>query len=333
VTPTLTDDAHLRALRSDDLRALLEFSAELQAVERLNRLQEALLPALLRLVDADLVGWNDVDLADGSIDGLLYPDRAAGAACAELRDVPEEPPLLTHFRHHPDALATRTGDVCGQREWRACAAYVEVYRRYEVETQLAVPVAATSDRFYAISFNRSRFEFSDRDSAVLSAAQPHVAGAFRRLCRSSAREAAMAALGADCGWVLLDGAGLVVDAGPVAAGLLSGQASGLEVGRPLGALPADLVVRRIDGSGAAFGDHTVLLAVRPACRPETLGLTRRQYQALCAVADGTPVRLAARRLGISPQTLATHLRDAYGALGVGGRLAAINVLRERGLVC
>jgi DNA-binding CsgD family transcriptional regulator len=53
---------------------------------------------------------------------------------------------------------------------------------------------------------------------------------------------------------------------------------------------------------------------------------------LSAVADGTPVRVAARQLGISPHTLTTHLRDAYAALGASGRLTAVNLLREHGLL-
>jgi DNA-binding CsgD family transcriptional regulator len=90
-------------------------------------------------------------------------------------------------------------------------------------------------------------------------------------------------------------------------------------------------VDRPDGSGP-IGGRTVLFAVRPVVEPAALGLTPRQYAALCAVADGASVRVAARRLNVSPHTLATHLRDAYAVLGVSGRLAAINVLRQRGLL-
>mgnify|MGYP001547287610 CR=1 FL=1 len=104
-----------RALAAGDLRAVLEFSAELQAVERLADLPEVLLPALLRLVDADLAGWNDIDLRTASFDGYLYPDQRAASAFAELSELPEEPPLLSHFRRHPPVRAARISDVCDRR--------------------------------------------------------------------------------------------------------------------------------------------------------------------------------------------------------------------------
>lgn len=63
-----------------------------------------------------------------------------------------------------------------------------------------------------------------------------------------------------------------------------------------------------------------------------LGITARQYQALLAIADGTTSRTAAARLGITEQTLNTHLRDAYRTLGVHSRVAALNRLRDHGLL-
>ena len=138
-----------------------------------------------------------------------------------------------------------------------------------------------------------------------------------------AREAAIDALGPDAGWILVDDTGTAIDVGLVASALLRHCDVEHEPGQRLPELPRGLGVQRLDG----YRDEVTLLALRPAAEPAAVGLTRRQYQALCAVADGTSVRLAARELDISPQTLATHLRDAYAALGVSGRVAALNVLR------
>ena len=80
------------------------------------------------------------------------------------------------------------------------------------------------------------------------------------------------------------------------------------------------------------------LALRYAARSD-VGLIRTNNEdavyagpRLLAVADGATVSAAARRLDISPQTLATHLRDAYTTLGVTGRIAALNLLREHDLL-
>lgn len=312
-----------------NLRALLEFATELQAVERLSELPDVLLPALLRLVGADLAGWNDIDLASGTFDGHLWPDRSSAAAFAGLSELPDPPPLLSHFAHHPQAAPARISDVCDQRTWHATPAYVEVYRRFGVEAQIAFPVTATATRIGAVALNRDRLDFTDAERDLLEAARPQIEIAHRRLLRTAARETARTALGTDTGWLLIDGAGRIVDLDAAAAALLAAGGCDAEPGRHLAGLPGGVVHRRLDGPA---DDGTILLAVRPGTSPAALGLTPRQYDVLRAVADGATAAIAARRLGISPHTLTTHLRDAYAALGVTGRVAALEALRKHGLL-
>jgi len=319
------------ALAARDLRALLDFSAELQTLERLADLPDVLLPALLRLVDAELVGWNDIDLRSGSFAGHLYPDDSSATAFAELSTLPDEPPLVAHFRVRPNAPAVRISDVCDRRTWHNTPAYVEVYRHYGIETQIGLPITTTATRLGGIAMNRGPSDFSDAERDVLSEARSLVERAHRRLLRTAAREAALGALGPNAGWLLVDAAGTVVDLGSVAVELLSAHRVAVEPGHQLPRLPAGLQLRRLDGEFGA-GQDSALYGVRPAVAPEKLGLTARQFEALLAVADGSTVAAAARRLDISPQTLTTHLRDAYAVLGVSGRLAAINVLRAYGLL-
>jgi DNA-binding CsgD family transcriptional regulator len=63
-------------------------------------------------------------------------------------------------------------------------------------------------------------------------------------------------------------------------------------------------------------------------RAMQVGLTRRQAQALMAIADGATMQIAASRIGVTAKTLGNHLQAAYERLGVGGRLAALARLRE-----
>lgn len=317
------------ALAARELRAVLDFSAQLQAVERLADLPEALLPALLRLVDADLVGWNDIDLSTGAFDGYLHPDSNSATAFAELTELPEDPPLLLHFRNHPTSAPTRISDVCDRRSWHASPAYVEVYRQYRIEQQVGFPVTTTATRIGAIAFNREHRDFSDAERDVLAVARRHIEIAHRRLVRGAAREAAIDALGSNAGWILVDASGTVVDVGSAAGTQLRHCGVELEPGQQLPELPRELTAQRV---GSNSDDQLTLLAIGPTAEPAALGLTPRQYQALRAVAAGASVRIAARQLDISPQTLATHLRDAYAVLGVSGRIAALNVLREHGLL-
>ena len=179
-----------------------------------------------------------------------------------------------------------------------------------------------------MALNRNRLDFSDAERDLLAVVRRHIEIAHRRLVHGAAREAAVGALGQDAGWLLLAGDGSVVDLDSVAVSLLERHGLRVEPSQVLTSLPGGVAVRRLDG----YDGTTALLAVRTATAPQALGLTPRQHEALLAVADGSTVAAAARRLDISPQTLATHLRDAYAALGVTGRIAALNVLREHDLL-
>jgi DNA-binding NarL/FixJ family response regulator len=66
-----------------------------------------------------------------------------------------------------------------------------------------------------------------------------------------------------------------------------------------------------------------------AVRPD---LTPRQLEVLRAVAAGLSNRAAADALGVAETTVRTHLRAAYGRLGVGSRTAAVAEARRLGLL-
>lgn len=321
-----------RGLAARDLRALLGFGDALQSVERLAQLPDVLLPALLELVDADQAGWNDIDLTTMTFDGFLFPDPSRAAVLTELSRLADEPPLLAYLRQHPKAQATRISDVCDRRTWHAHPTYVEVYRSFRIEQQIGLPVTSTPTRMAALAMNRDGQDFSDRDRAVLSVARRTIEASHRRLVRTAAAEAAVAELGADADWIAVDRDGVAVEFGQGASQLLRACGIDLEAGRRLPAVPPELTVRRLAARPWKGDDDVSLLAIRPSVEPASLGLTRRQYDALRAVADGATVRVAARRLDISAPTLATHLRDAHAALGVSSRVAALNLLRRRGLL-
>lgn len=312
------------ALTAAQLSKLLDLSAELQSLERLADLPGVLLPALLRLVDADVSGWNDIDAASGAFTGHLYPDDSSANAFAELSQLAEDPPLLRHFQLHPLDGPTRISDVCSNSEWQSSAAYTDVYRRYGIKSQIGFPVATNGARIGAVVLNRSTSDFTDTDRAVLAAVRPHIEIAHRRLLHDEARTAAKAALGPHAGWLLVDDTNTVIAFDTTAAELLSRCGATVDPGRPMEPPPIGLTLCQVDHD-PGLGQR--IYAVRLTDTPRSLGLTPRQYEALCAVADGSTVYAAARAIGVTPHTLATHLRDAYRALHVAGRLAAVNKLR------
>jgi HD-GYP domain-containing protein (c-di-GMP phosphodiesterase class II) len=71
---------------------------------------------------------------------------------------------------------------------------------------------------------------------------------------------------------------------------------------------------------------------RPTRRDHPAGLTERQVEVLCLVADGRSNREIGEVLGISPRTAEHHVQDVYAKLGVVGRAPAALFAMEHGLL-
>jgi DNA-binding NarL/FixJ family response regulator len=80
--------------------------------------------------------------------------------------------------------------------------------------------------------------------------------------------------------------------------------------------------------------HTVYLAhlAASAVPPDTLALTRREYQVLMLVAEGHGNKSIARWLTISDETVKFHLTNVFGKLGVTNRTEAAREAYRRGLL-
>lgn len=63
-----------------------------------------------------------------------------------------------------------------------------------------------------------------------------------------------------------------------------------------------------------------------------LGLSPREIEVLAALAQGESNKEIARRLGVSPNTVKTHLSRLFAKLDAGNRTAAIARARQLGLL-
>ena len=61
---------------------------------------------------------------------------------------------------------------------------------------------------------------------------------------------------------------------------------------------------------------------------KALGVTSREHMVLSALAKGHSNKKIARDLGISPNTVKTHIANLYMKLKVNGRMAAVNAARD-----
>ena len=118
--------------------------------------------------------------------------------------------------------------------------------------------------------------------------------------------------------------------------------------RTAGTRPARVSVVRADGtridvrfgalSSVIKGSHLIVLAASRAARPTDMGsgrrhggkLTRREQESLRLVARGMTTTVAAQQLGISPETVRTHVRNAMNKLGARTRAQAIAVALRDG---
>jgi DNA-binding NarL/FixJ family response regulator len=62
------------------------------------------------------------------------------------------------------------------------------------------------------------------------------------------------------------------------------------------------------------------------------GLTQRQLEVLCLLANGRSNRAIGEQLGISPRTAEHHVRDVYAKLWVVGRAPAALFAMQHGLL-
>lgn len=65
---------------------------------------------------------------------------------------------------------------------------------------------------------------------------------------------------------------------------------------------------------------------------EAPGLTRRQGEILALIADGTPAKVVAVRLGLSETTVRNHIRGLLRRLGAHSQLEAVAIARRLGIL-
>ena len=61
---------------------------------------------------------------------------------------------------------------------------------------------------------------------------------------------------------------------------------------------------------------------------KSLGITQREQAVLAGLATGDSNKQIARDLGISPNTVKTHIANLYAKLKVNGRMQAVSAARE-----
>lgn len=117
---------------------------------------------------------------------------------------------------------------------------------------------------------------------------------------------------------------------PVAILSASDSAQDAQAALQAGAL--GFIPKSADGDALRSAVSRVLLGeTLPAPKPLQIAeLTPRQQEILPLLADGLPNKLISRRLGLSEDTVKTHLKALYQELDVHSRTACVSAARQRG---
>jgi DNA-binding CsgD family transcriptional regulator len=322
------------SLRRSDLEAILRFVSEANELATdENPLPEETHARFAEIVACDAIGVFEVDRVrrrnlplDGPQDDRWW-------------EIAHQHPICHYVEETGDFRALKLSDFLTRAELHRLELYNEYLRPDGVEDDLMLPLPSPPWHERGFHFYRSRRNFSERDREVLDAVSPHLARLLRisETCRRL--EAALAALDAgahDQGVVLLDSAGHLDHATPLARSLLAKYFPG--AGTSLPETVADWFACSRDSLVHARGarrlvidrvGQQLLVREEPARAAKVVLLTPREQQVLEWVAEGKTNAEIAQILVAAPATVRKHLEHIYAKLGVHTRTAAVAYARPR----
>jgi DNA-binding CsgD family transcriptional regulator len=339
----------MRQLSASDLRAVLDFSLEARSFADLDAYRAGVLPGLLRLVPADVAGYNEVDPEHGTTVVISHPAEAFFDGVEErFASVVHQHPLVARAQAG-DRAAYTISDFLSERAFHRLELYQDMYRQIDAEDQIAF--ALPGEQIIGLALNRSARSFSERDRDLLELLRPHLAHAYVQARDREQANALLAMLesaleGAAPAAVVVDRHGRIGYAterarrllaerlGTTGATLPPALSDWLEAGST--ELPSEpfaveheegrLLVRRLPLPHGRL-DSLLVLEQQQTHLPtieslRRLGLTGRQAEVLRLVTAGETDAHIAAELCISRLTVRKHLENIYSRLGVTSRTAA-----------
>jgi DNA-binding CsgD family transcriptional regulator len=155
--------------------AALELAYQVEGLLDRAEALRAIGEVLLRLVPAEVVGWNAVDVVAGTAEIAVFPEDPwnVPAVAAGLAEVAAVHPMVTSYlRPDADLAPRRLSDVATRTQLERNPAYAEFLRPLGAEHQLTVVTARVSGRGgRGWALNRTGSDFTARDLEVAGALQ------------------------------------------------------------------------------------------------------------------------------------------------------------------
>lgn len=170
-------------LTAGDLRAVLDLLGALHEARDPNELAVVLLERLRPVVPADLISFNEIDLAAGAPSRVRFdPQLVLGRDLITAFDrLQHQHPLIADYRSTSDPRPRRLSDFISLPRLRSLDLWREVFRHLETNRQLALVVATAPGPLVALGIDRSGPDFTDRDLAVAELLQAHLGAAFEHV--------------------------------------------------------------------------------------------------------------------------------------------------------
>ncbi len=166
-------------LSAADLRAMLALLGAAHEATGAEQFAGVLMAHLNHLVVSDLISYNEINLAGGATHTVFEPELVPRPELEEsFARLVDQHPLVRHYNETGDPLPLRMSDFITLPKLYKLDLYHEVFDPLETDYQLAFSVAIDTDTVIGIGLNRRRADFTDREVALMSELQPHLASAF-----------------------------------------------------------------------------------------------------------------------------------------------------------
>lgn len=354
----------MESLTTKDLALLNASLLTLYSFQDARTFSSDLVRLLPTLISADICSYDAIDAHTQQADLKWTPADVAMIpdGFSILAKHVDDNPVIPHFRETGDGSARMVSDFLSQRTFRARPLYQEFYKHYGISFHLITALSTSEHTTLTLAYHRGRKDFSERDRRILNCFRPHVLQALQTAQSLSAlrqeastKQVALASLNVPilCTsangsiiWVtsscegLLHKYGLSIHHSSLPSDLLQwiqsqtamSNESG-EVRRPLEplAIPGPsgtLFVRCCECSSIFILVFEERAASFPLSKLIHHGLTRRESEILCWVAEGKTNPEIGTILSISPRTVQKHLERVYRLLGVENRHAAMRIVLD-----
>ena len=349
------------------LRSLVAFLHDLHSHRELATLPSRVAELLARLFDCDSCAYVTVSSGETFELSCWPAGRFAFDNPREVMAQHANHPLVARYAGSREPRAWRLSDPAPAGQLAALPLYRGLYRSLGIEYQLAMVLPGLDAPVHVVALHRSRADFSEEERELLELLAPHLVQAVRNL-RHLARTQPPAELAseelADLGVMLVGGDQAVtmctqqarlllqdyfgesgirgrVALPPAMADWLAATLRVQSTQRFMKARPDPLIVARETRalvvnlvSDPAREQHLLTLSDEKLQAPPRtlveLGLTQREAEVLCWVAQGKTNREIGMILDMSARTVQKHLEHVFQKLGVESRVNAMLMAWQAG---